>query len=253
MDSRTSGTEQRGGGGGRFGSPNWSALKNFFVRVPQLISLPEFIAFAVGHATTRPTCDSSRRDGEINTRGAAGVYDVKYICQKNTSDAYAWRPQVVGPTGGGSSGQITYWTATGELGSEAALFYNAISNTFAVDGGIYSTSATSGIGYSAGGAVTQLTSKATGVTLNKVCGQITTHNAALAAAAEVSFVVTNSTIVTTDCVVVNHDSGGTLGAYGVFANNIGAGAFSITLTNLSAGSLSEALTLNFAIIRAVAA
>ena len=33
------------------------------------------------------------------------------------------------------------------------------------------------IGYVSGGAVTQLTSKSTGVTLNQPCGQITTHNA----------------------------------------------------------------------------
>ena len=106
-----------------------------------------------------------------------------------------------------------------------------------------------GYGTGSGGAITQATSKATGVTLNKLCGAITTHNAALAAAAEVSFVVTSSAVAATDCVIVNHASGGTGGAYSVQANTIGNGSFRITLGNMSAGSLSEALVINFSIIK----
>jgi hypothetical protein len=64
------------------------------------------------------------------------------------------------------------------------------------------------IGYPTGlgGAVTQSTSKATGVTLSKPAGEITTHDASLAGAAEVSFVVTNTFVgindvpVSGDCV-----------------------------------------------------
>lgn len=123
------------------------------------------------------------------------------------------------------------------------------------DGSVRSSSNAGGVGYTtgAGGTVIQGagSGKATGVTLNTICGQITMNNAALAAGAEVSFTVTNSACATTDCVVVNHDSVGTLGAYGVYANNIGAGSFAITVTNLSIGSLSEAIVLNFAIIKAV--
>lgn len=54
----------------------------------------------------------------------------------------------------------------------------------------------------AGGAVTQLTNKATGVTINKATGQITTAAAALAAGAEVTFRVTNSAVKATDVPVV---------------------------------------------------
>jgi hypothetical protein len=119
---------------------------------------------------------------------------------------------------------------------------------------IKSSGATSGIGYAtgAGGTVTQSTSKATAVTLNKVCGKIQTAADALNTGIEVTFVVTNTSISINDCVVVNHASGGTLGAYGVFANTILSSACSITITNLSGGSLSEALTLNFAVIKGVA-
>jgi hypothetical protein len=51
-------------------------------------------------------------------------------------------------------------------------------------GSLTSISSTGGIGYAtgAGGPVTQLTSKSTGVTLGKVAGQITMNGAALAAA-----------------------------------------------------------------------
>lgn len=102
-----------------------------------------------------------------------------------------------------------------------------------------------------GGTVTQLTSKATGVTINKLCGQITTHNAALAAGAEVVFVVTNSQCAATDCVIVNHVSGGTLGSYGIYACGNAAGSFRIMIANLHTASRTEALVLNFAIIKAV--
>jgi hypothetical protein len=65
---------------------------------------------------------------------------------------------------------------------------------------ITGTSADGGMGYASGtgGTVTQLTSKSTAVALNKLCGQITMHNAALAAGARVSFVVTNSTVGASD-------------------------------------------------------
>lgn len=111
------------------------------------------------------------------------------------------------------------------------------------------------IGYAtgAGGAVTQATSKSTGVTLNTVCGQITMNGAALAAAAEVTFVVTNSVVAAGDVVVVNHSSGGTSGSYLCGISAVGAGTFSITVSNVSAGSLSEAIVLSYAIIKAVAA
>jgi hypothetical protein len=112
------------------------------------------------------------------------------------------------------------------------------------------------LGYStgAGGAVTQLTDKATGVTLSKLSGAITMNGAALAAGAEATFVVTNTLIGAGDVVVVCHASAGTSGAYLVQASALVAGAsFSITVSNVSAGSLSEAIVLNYVIIKGVSA
>lgn len=109
-----------------------------------------------------------------------------------------------------------------------------------------------GIGYTtgAGGTVTQITSKATGVTLSKLSGNITTHNAALAAATLVSFVLTNTFIEATDMLLVQHVSGGTLCSYYVSAN-CAAGSATISIRNDTAGSLSEALVLKFILIKAV--
>lgn len=101
-----------------------------------------------------------------------------------------------------------------------------------------------------GGAVTQATSKATGVTLNKATGDITLNAAALASSANVSFTLTNSVIAASDLVVVSHASGGTTGAYLAWVSAIAAGSCSITVRNMTAGSLSEAAVIRFAVIKA---
>ena len=103
-----------------------------------------------------------------------------------------------------------------------------------------------------GGTVTQATSKATAVTLNKKCGQITMNAAALAAATTVTFVLTNSTIAATDLLVLNHVSGGTAGSYLLNAQ-AAAGSASINVRNVTAASLSEAIVIGFAVIKAVIA
>ena len=71
-----------------------------------------------------------------------------------------------------------------------------------------------------GGAVSQLTSKSTNVTLNARSGKITTNNAELAANGIVSFTVSNSSITASDVILANHVSGGTLGSYVININTI---------------------------------
>ena len=104
-------------------------------------------------------------------------------------------------------------------------------------------------GPTTGGTVTQATNKSTGVTLNTESGQITMNNAQLNAGVEVTFEVTNDKIAATDCVVVNHGSGGTAGSYLVGVSEIAAGTFKITVTNASAGNLSEAIVINFVALK----
>ncbi len=121
--------------------------------------------------------------------------------------------------------------------------------------GVLSSSPTAGVGYAtgAGGAIGQITNKATGVTLNKVCGTITMDAAALNAATAVSFVLTNSTIAATDVVLVAIKSGATAGAYDVTVEATAANSCNICLYNRTAGPLSEAVVLNFVVHKSVAA
>jgi len=110
------------------------------------------------------------------------------------------------------------------------------------------------IGYSAAaqGAVTQLTSKSTGVTLNKSAGRITMHDAALAGSTAVSFVLTNSTISINDTIIVcvsSNTTGSAAGAYTTYVSYLAAGSALITLRNLTAAtSYSEAVIINFSVI-----
>jgi len=110
------------------------------------------------------------------------------------------------------------------------------------------------IGYSAAaqGAVTQLTSKATGVTLNKSAGRITMDAAALAGATAVSFTLTNSAISINDTIIVNvssNNTGSAAGAYTTYVSYLAAGSALITLRNLTAAtSYSEAVIINFSVI-----
>lgn len=101
-----------------------------------------------------------------------------------------------------------------------------------------------------GGSITQLTSKATGVTLSKSSGAITLNNAALAAATIVSFTLTDTQIAATDVLVLNHISGGTPGSYTLNAR-CAAGSAIINVRNNTAGSLSEAIVLQFVVIKGV--
>ena len=118
---------------------------------------------------------------------------------------------------------------------------NIIGSDFVLSGGQFGYTA------DAQGAVTQLTSKSTGVTLNKSCGQITLNDAALAATTNVTFTLTNSLIGVKDVLVLNV-YGGTSGSYNVWVSGLATGSATITVRNITGGSLSEAIVINFAII-----
>lgn len=155
-------------------------------------------------------------------------------------------------------GVLTNIATNGSIGNQIlGQLIEILSNqgTVAATGAVTSSSPTAGMGYTtgSGGTVTQATSKTTGVTLNKVSGQITMNNAALGAGSEATFTVTNSTVATADVPFVVHCSGGTAGAYGVFANSVAAGSFAITVTNLSGGSLSEAIVLQYVVFKGATA
>ena len=159
------------------------------------------------------------------------------------------------------SAKLNVVAASGNIQTDGTLTVNGASTlTGAVSAAnaVLSSHATAGIGYGtgAGGAVTQATDRTTGVTLNTICGTITTHNASLAAGAEATFTVTNSAVAATDVVVVSlQDATPTSGALSIpFVTDVAAGSFKITLTNLSADTADVgASVINFVVIKSVAA
>ena len=125
---------------------------------------------------------------------------------------------------------------------------NYFAGKLTVAGGLISTSGSIGLGYGAGagGSVVQATSKSTAVTLNKPCGQITMNAAALAAGATVQFTVNNSLVAFTDVpFILSNWSGG----YSARVLAVMSGSFVVALKNETAGSLSDAVIINFAIIK----
>ncbi len=110
-----------------------------------------------------------------------------------------------------------------------------------------------GIGYStgAGGTVTQITSKSTGVTLNKLSGQITMHNASLAANGEAVFTLTNSFIEANDVVVVCLKNSVSAGRYLVGVATVSAGSCQIMISNVGSVA-SEAPVISFIVLKATA-
>ena len=106
------------------------------------------------------------------------------------------------------------------------------------------------LGYTAAaqGSVTQATSKATAVTLNKSVGQIVMNGAALASVTNVTFTLNNNLLSANDILILNVSSTATSGAYNCWVSSLAAGSATITLRNISGGSLSEAVVINFALI-----
>lgn len=124
--------------------------------------------------------------------------------------------------------------------------------------GITSSSSTAGIGYAtgAGSTVTQATNRTTGVTINAICGTITTNNASLAAEGTAKFTVTNSAVAIGDTVVVSQQSGSNGGGTIVHVTTVAAGSFEIAVHNgnVAAGTAETgAILINFAVIKTVSA
>jgi hypothetical protein len=110
-------------------------------------------------------------------------------------------------------------------------------------------------GLGIGSTVTQLTNRTTGVTINKLSGQITTNNASLGAELGADFVVTNSTVAANDVVCLSVASG-VVGANTLVAVvAVAAGSFTIRVTNgnVAAGTAETgAIVINFVVLKGTA-
>ena len=143
-------------------------------------------------------------------------------------------------TGNHYTANITPFTNAG-TDNPAGFVYNK--------NGFFGTSPTLGLGYGtgAGGTVTQGagSGKATPVTLNKICGKITTDNALLTAGNEVAFSVANTSVTVDDIVYAIPGNGN----YQVRITDIGSNTFTIRLKNLTGGSLSDSVTISFLVFK----
>jgi hypothetical protein len=148
---------------------------------------------------------------------------------------------------------------TDETGTGAVVFANtptlvtpnigaATGTSLAVTGSLRS-SGTAGVGYStgAGGVVIQGTSRTTGVTINKITGQITLFSAAGTTSAT-TFTVTNSTVATTDAIILTQHTGTDL--YDLMVTKTTLGSFDITFRT-TGGTTTEQPIFNFAVIKGV--
>ena len=141
--------------------------------------------------------------------------------------------------------------------SGTALIFNTPSGDaykFGIGDTSYFTIGTTGIGYpsGSGGAVTQATNTTTGVTLNTPTGVITMDDASLAAAAEATFTVTNSSVAATDTIVASIASGDTAGQHIVGVTAVASGSFKLTVTNVTASTATTAaIVINYAVIKGV--
>ena len=115
--------------------------------------------------------------------------------------------------------------------------------------GVLNISPTLGSGYGtgAGGAVTQITSRTTGVLLNRVTGAITLVSAT-GTATPATFVVTNTTVAITDTVSMSLKNG-TADKY-VILTTINAGSFEVTFYT-TGGVTVESPVFNFNVIKGV--
>jgi len=148
----------------------------------------------------------------------------------------------------GQSVNIQEWRNSG---GTALASVNSTGNI--TTSGSITSSGSSGIGYAAdaGGTITQSTSKSTAVTIDKISGQITTDNALLGGYDRVTFTVSNSTVSSTDVVILSISGGAGARTHMVLSSDISDNSFDITIMNLTAGDRSQSLDINFAIIRAV--
>jgi hypothetical protein len=185
---------------------------------------------------------------------AAATTDVLPIVQSGTTKQvtnallFTNATMVAPALGTVASGNISACTSTGMV-LTAPVIGAATGTSLTATGAIVSTG-TAGIGYAAGagGAVTQSTSRTTGVTINKITGAITLYTAAGSATAT-TFIVSNNFVAATDVIIVSQKSGTDL--YDLMVTAVAIGSFNLTFRT-TGGTTTEAPVFNFAVIKAIA-
>jgi hypothetical protein len=180
---------------------------------------------------------------------------------------------ISGVTFTGSFTGLTLIESTTLATSAAAAGCNLSGSTLAADGtdtnininitpkGTGQTLSSGKMGYPAGtgGTVTQATSRTTGITLNKITGEIVLFAAGIAGHDADEFVLTNSTIEADDVIMLCIKNGGSLAAgtrkyYVTQVNTVAAGSCTISVGNLDNGAItSESPILQFVVLKGAVA
>ncbi len=289
LDRRTSGTAAAGLGSrllftaersNGFAPFNQAGIAGFWENAATLLASLAFYTRDGSALVERMRIDSAGNVG-INTTPAAGA---KLLTVDSSTTLYtATSAALSGPVGArvvvsnssattGTYGGFTF-AATNAGSNSASAYIGAVSNAsnYVCDivfgmrtgatayaeraridaSGNLLVTGIGGLGYGtgSGGAVTQGTSRTTGVTLDKTNGAITLFSAAGTTTWQ-SFTVTNNKVAATDTVVVSQKSGTDL--YQIFVTAVAAGSFRISFAT-TGGTTTEQPVFNFAVIKAVTA
>lgn len=198
--------------------------------------------FSTGAFTTTGSLTVS---GSMTVSGSSTVQGLTAGAISVTSGVNTGNGTVSGSFTVSGSATLATVSATTMTASTAKL------TTVSLAGSLLGSSPTAGIGYGAGsGSIsTQLTSKATGVTINAVVGQITMNTASLASATNVQFTLTDSAIAANDIVWPVISSGGTMGSYQPWTAAVGTGTAEIAIRNVNASTLSESPVITFIVLK----
>ncbi len=182
----------------------------------------------------------------INTGTAAGDNVALLLRNSSTGAVNTTATVSFGDTNDASVGFIQYTHLNDRMTfrtNGATAFYVDSTGTLLV------TAAAGALGYGvgSGGAVTQTTSRTTGVTLNNANGAITLVSAAGTTTWQ-SFTVTNNLVDATDVIRVCQKSGTDL--YQIHVTNVAANSFRVTFAT-TGGTTTEQPVFNFAVIKAV--
>ena len=155
-------------------------------------------------------------------------------------------------TDGSSDGTVQLKTYTGGTATAGLTVASEGQNVTVDTGNLVITAAAKGLVHTGTGTVTQATNHSTGVTINATSGRITLAAVALAAATNVEFIVTNSTVTANSIIMLTVQDENTTNNAQITActHTIASGSFVVSLHNPAAtGSTSTtASKIHFLVI-----
>lgn len=193
---------------------------------------------------------------DFHSSGNNNDYDFRILAIGGNASSGNGSLLLFGTGGTSFNGPMSNSATTASTSTTTGSLVNSggFGNAGAIFGGssILSTG-TGGIGYAtgAGGSVTQITSRNTGVILSKISGDIVLLsgiNAAVSAATANTVIVTNTTVAITDTISISQKSG--TDKYLIFVTNVAAGSFTITFFT-TGGTTNESPVFHFNVIKGV--